>query len=465
MSVSADRLRLLRRQAGQADVPAPVKDGDGDALHDASAVDAKAADTAPVGELAQPASGADTQGALPAPGHAPGVSAERLRLLRRQVGGLTPAARNDDAVMPTRAQRAAVSSTASPAARLPLRENAAAGHGAAAGGPDAARDASVFAWVEHDVRHKPALPSNGDVDAISAVAADRARHCPTARSTTTAAPAAMSLAHPAQRRTDIAGLRKMIGLRERAVSAHAPVRAPSSDRFLPGNEIAPGLHLIQAFLPQAIPTQALSLAFAKRDDAVDPMDLLFFDTETTGLAGGTGTRAFMIGVADWVVDAAQGSGLRVRQLMMSTMAAESAMLDLFRTWLTPRTVLSSYNGRCYDAPLLKTRYRLARRGDPISALDHVDLLFPTRRRYRGTWENCKLSTIERQLLRVVREDDLPGSEAPAAWLSYLRGGSARNLRRVAEHNHQDVVTLSLLMQRLVAVDAQERNALTLACTP
>ncbi|WP_017163426.1 ribonuclease H-like domain-containing protein, partial [Xanthomonas phaseoli] len=327
-----------------------------------------------------------------------------------------------------------------------------------------ARDASVFAWVEHDVRHKPALPSNGDGDAISAVTADRARHCPTARSTTTAALAAMSPAHPAQRRTDIAGLRKMIGLRERAVLAHAPVRALSTDRFLPGNEIAPGLHLIQAFLPQAIPTQALSLAFAKRDDAVDPMDLLFFDTETTGLAGGTGTRAFMIGVADWVIDAAQGSGLRVRQLMMSTMAAESAMLDLFGTWLTPRTVLSSYNGRCYDAPLLKTRYRLARRGDPISALDHVDLLFPTRRRYRGTWENCKLSTIERQLLRVVREDDLPGSEAPAAWLSYLRGGSARNLRRVAEHNHQDVVTLSLLMQRLVAVDAQEREVIPLLKT-
>ncbi|KGE51352.1 ribonuclease H-like domain-containing protein [Xanthomonas axonopodis pv. vasculorum] len=478
MSVSADRLRLLRRQAGHAEVRAPVKADDGDALHGTAAVDAKAADAALTGELAQPASGADTQGTSPASGHAPAVSAERLRLLRRQVGGLTPAARKDDAVMPTRAQRAAVSSVASPSARLPLRENAAAGHGAAAGGPNAARaapsltrralqspmpapparDASVFAWVEHDVRHKPALPLDVDVDAISAVDADSARHWPTVRSTTTASPAAMSPAHPARRRTDIAGLRKMIGLRERAVSAHTPVRAPSTDRSLPGNEIAPGLHLIQAFLPQSIPTQALSLAFAKRDDAVDPMDLLFFDTETTGLAGGTGTRAFMIGVADWVVDAVQGSGLRVRQLMMSTMAAESAMLDLLRTWLTPRIVLSSYNGRCYDAPLLKTRYRLSRRGDPISALDHVDLLFPTRRRYRGTWENCKLSTIERQLLRVVREDDLPGSEAPAAWLSYLRGGSARNLRRVVAHNHQDVVTLSLLMQRLVAVDAQERNA-------
>ncbi|MGD3044301.1 ribonuclease H-like domain-containing protein [Xanthomonas oryzae] len=429
--------------------------------------------------------------ATPAPASAPGVSAQRLRLLRRQIGGLTPAARKDDAAMPTRAQRATVSSAASPVARSPSRDNAAARNGAMPSHPHdvraqavasaltrralqspipapPARDASVFAWVEHDVRHKPALSSavdvDVDVDAIIAADADSASHSLTAPSTTAPSTATPTVP-PVQRRTDIAGLRKMIGLRERAVSAHTPIRAPSTDRYLPGNEIAPGLHLIETLLPQAIPCEALSLAFAKRDDAVDPMDLLFFDTETTGLAGGTGTRAFMIGVADWYVDAVQGSGLRVRQLMMSTMAAESAMLDLFRTWLTPRTVLSSYNGRCYDAPLLKTRYRLARRGDPIAALDHVDLLFPTRRRYRGTWENCKLSTIERQLLRVVREDDLPGSEAPAAWLSYLRGGSARNLRRVAEHNHQDVVTLSLLMQRLVAVEAEERHALTLARTP
>lgn len=426
-----------------------------------------------------------------AAGNTTGVSAERLRLLRRQVGGMTPAPRKDAAAVPPRAQRQAVAGggvatsgatarrSADHAARArpsSMRDNGALSPDANAGtrsahvmrptrtsgassmdaaqqqtspsgmmrralhppGAPPARDASVFAWVEHDVRHKPAVTP-------SAVAAPA---LPTVQ-TSAAAPAM-------QRRADIGALRKMIGVRERAVSATMPVRAPSLDRHLPGDEIAPGLHLIQAFLPQAIPREALSLAFAKREDAVEPEHLLFFDTETTGLAGGTGTRAFMIGVADWRVDATRGSGLRVRQLMMSTMAAESAMLDLFRSWLTPQTVLSSYNGRCYDAPLLKTRYRLARRGDPISALDHVDLLFPTRRRYRGTWENCKLSTIERQLLRVVREDDLPGSEAPAAWLSYLRGGSARNLRRVADHNHQDVVTLSLLMQRLVEVEAEAR---------
>lgn len=211
------------------------------------------------------------------------------------------------------------------------------------------------------------------------------------------------------------------------------------------------------------PDYYLPLAFAKRHgESVDPRHLLFFDTETTGLAGGTGTRAFMIGAADWHIDSRHGDGLRVRQLLMTTMAAESAMLDAFSSWLDEKpTVLSSYNGRCYDSPLLKTRYRLARKDDPITPLDHVDLLFPTRRRYRGTWENCRLATIERELLRIVREDDLPGSEAPAAWLNYLRGGSARNLRRVCAHNHQDVVTLALLMMRLVEVEEAGEEVLAM----
>nr|WP_246432163.1 ribonuclease H-like domain-containing protein [Xanthomonas theicola] len=299
--------------------------------------------------------------------------------------------------------------------------------------------------------------------------ADAVPH-PAPRTPTPARPGAAAVAvappiaiEPFDRRgADVAALRRLLGLRERAVApAAAPRRPQSADRHLPGVEIAPGLHLIEAFLPQTIPAAALSLAFARREDAVQPSDLLFFDTETTGLAGGTGTRAFMIGAADWSVHPGDGPGLRIRQLLMATMGAEKAMLEAFRAWLAPTTVLSSYNGRCYDAPLLKTRYRLARSPDPLSALDHVDLLHPTRRRYRGAWENCRLATIERQLLRIVREDDLPGSEAPAVWLNYLRGGSARNLRRVAAHNHQDVVTLALLLQRLVAAEAEEREVLPL----
>lgn len=256
----------------------------------------------------------------------------------------------------------------------------------------------------------------------------------------------------------IESLRRLLGVRERKPGGWQPSLRGPVDRSLPGEEIAPGLRLIESWLPFAAPAEALPLTFAKRDDAVDPRDLLFFDTETTGLAGGTGTRAFQIGAADWHRHPAHGDGLRVRQLLITTLAAEPLMLRTFAGWLAPATVLSSYNGRCYDSPLLKTRYRLARLPCPISPLDHVDLLFPTRRRYRGVWENCRLATIERELLKIIREDDLPGSEAPAAWLSYLRGGSSSLLRRVCAHNHQDVVTLARLMLRLVAAQTRDDQA-------
>ena len=246
---------------------------------------------------------------------------------------------------------------------------------------------------------------------------------------------------------DAAALRRLLGTRTRS---RVTTAIDDGDRELPGEEIAPGLRLIAGHLAFEPPALPLPLAFARRDDAVAPSRLLFFDTETTGLAGGTGTRAFQIGAADWHHDPVRGPGLRVRQLLITTMAAEAAMLHAFAGWLRADTLLCSYNGRCYDAPLLKARYRLARIADPIAPLDHLDLLFPTRRFHKGRWADCRLATIERELLGIVREDDLPGAQAPAAWLSYLRGGSAARLRRVCAHNHQDVVTLARLLLSLAA---------------
>jgi uncharacterized protein YprB with RNaseH-like and TPR domain len=261
-----------------------------------------------------------------------------------------------------------------------------------------------------------------------------------------APPAARTFApRPAQ--ASIEQLRQLLRIRAPAPPLH-PV---STDRALPGVEIAPGLHLREARVADDVVPDTFCGAF-DRKDALAASHMLFFDTETTGLAGGTGTRAFMIGAADW-----HDGVLRIRQLTMRTMSAEGAMLDVFRGWLSPDTTLVSYNGKCYDAPLLATRYRLARQPNPLAGLAHVDLLYPTRRRYRGVYENCRLSTIERQVLRIVREDDLPGSEAPAAWLSFLRGGSAQNLRRVLAHNHQDVVSLSRLLRHLSALTAQLAN--------
>ena len=258
---------------------------------------------------------------------------------------------------------------------------------------------------------------------------------------------------------NVGDLQRLLATRQR-VQATAPpsIHNASYRRDLPGKEIAPGLWLQQAHVPMAIPAAPLPLDFARRPEAtVEAARLLFFDTETTGLAGGTGTRAFMIGAADWHHDPVHGPGLRVRQLLMATLGAESPMLQTFAGWLQSDTVLSSFNGRSYDAPLLKTRYRLARLPEPLSACDHIDLLHPSRRRWKGLWENCRLGTIERNVLGIVREDDLPGSQAPGAWLDYLRGGSSDLLHRVAAHNHQDVVTLALLLQQLASVPASLPN--------
>lgn len=250
---------------------------------------------------------------------------------------------------------------------------------------------------------------------------------------------------------DLHQLRRLLRVRARPQAAPA-----GGDRQLPGEQIAPGLYLVEEHLPDDALPEAFDGTF-DRGDAIDPHDLLFFDTETTGLAGGTGTRAFMVGVSDWH----QGH-LRIRQLTIASISAEAAMLDALAGWVHPRSVLCSYNGKCYDAPLLATRYRLARRAHPLAGLRHVDLLYPTRRRYRGVYENCRLATIERQVLKVVREDDLPGSEAPAAWLGYLRGGGSGLLRRVLAHNRQDVISLSRLLRHLAAVEPLE--ALVAAAT-
>lgn len=258
-----------------------------------------------------------------------------------------------------------------------------------------------------------------------------------------AAAALPSAAMPVARAVaELARLRRLLDLRPARSLAPRTAPAPEPEPPLSGDCIAPGLYAIERRYA-AVATAPLLPPRWCDGAPVARERFLCFDTETTGLAGGSGTRAFMIGAADW-----HGGELRVRQLYLTAMAGEAAMLDAFAAWLRPDTVLVSYNGRSYDAPLLATRYRLQRLADPLRGLAHVDLLHPVRRVYRGRWENCRLATIERNVLRIVRDDDLPGSEAPAAWRSYLRAGKTTDLLRVLEHNRQDVATLARLLEHM-----------------
>jgi uncharacterized protein YprB with RNaseH-like and TPR domain len=248
---------------------------------------------------------------------------------------------------------------------------------------------------------------------------------------------------------------QLLGIRQRAQGVPATPRRKASvePTSPPGQTIAPGLQLCETSSAWPPEPPAFHAAFARVDEMIAPERLVLFDTETTGLAGGTGTRAFMIGVGDW-----HEGRFRERQLLITTLAGEAAMLDCFASWLRPDSVLVSYNGKSYDSPLLKTRFRLHQRSCPLEGLAHIDLLHPVRRRWRGAWENCRLATAERQLLQVVREDDLPGSEAPAAWLGYLRGGSAQPLHRVARHNSQDLRSLGGILHRFATPDEANTQA-------
>jgi hypothetical protein len=210
-----------------------------------------------------------------------------------------------------------------------------------------------------------------------------------------------------------------------------------------GSEIAPGLFEHVERLPLEPPPPWLRLP----DVAAQllPTDaLLHFDTETTGLAGGAGTRAFMLGFARW-----NAGGLELRQLWITRLGAEAPMLERFAQWLTECAAqLVSYNGRSFDAPLLAARYRLCRMPDPLRGLPHHDLLHAVRRRFRGEWPNCRLVEAEQRLLGVERIDDLPGAQAPAAFLSALRGQDTAPLLRVQAHHRQDLISLAGLLPRL-----------------
>ncbi len=173
--------------------------------------------------------------------------------------------------------------------------------------------------------------------------------------------------------------------------------------------------------------------------AHDPHRWVFLDTETTGLAGGTGTCAFLIGVGTIEPD-----GFRVRLFFMRDYNEEAAMLYALAEFLQFYDVLVTYNGKSYDAPLIETRYRLQRRHTPLDRMHHLDLLHGARSLFKLRMENCRLMNLEYELLGLEREGDLPGELIPYYYFEYLRTKQAFKLVPLFHHNVMDIVSLACL---------------------
>jgi hypothetical protein len=175
---------------------------------------------------------------------------------------------------------------------------------------------------------------------------------------------------------------------------------------------------------------------------------VYIDTETTGLSGGSGTLAFLIGSA-----VVEDGAIELKQYLLTRFSGETAALAAFADTLKPADRLVSYNGKSYDLPLLIARCRMQGLAHPFAGLPHLDLLHPVRRLFARRWPDCRLQTLENRLLGFSRVGDLPGSEAPAAWFHYLRGGHGGPLVKVVEHNRQDILSLAAAHRALAhAID-------------
>ncbi len=170
-----------------------------------------------------------------------------------------------------------------------------------------------------------------------------------------------------------------------------------------------------------------------------PSRWAFLDTETTGLAGGSGTYAFLIGVGRIAED-----GFRVRQFFMRDYGEERSLLDALSRHLDSFDTLVTYNGKTYDVPLLETRYRMSRFRPPFSRMGHLDLLYGARRLWKLRFDSCRLVELEHQIFGIEREGDIPGEMIPYVFFEYLRKREAGRLVPIFHHNAIDILSLACL---------------------
>jgi len=167
----------------------------------------------------------------------------------------------------------------------------------------------------------------------------------------------------------------------------------------------------------------------------------FLDTETSGLAGGSGTYAFLVGIGKF-----SESGFSLAQFFLRDPLEESALLLAVEEFIAPCQAMVTFNGKSFDIPLLNARYTMQGWQSPFRSLAHVDLLHLARRLWRDRLPSRTLSSLEAQILGTERSDEeIPGWMIPQMYFDYLRDGDARPMKRVFYHNAMDVLSMAALL--------------------
>jgi uncharacterized protein YprB with RNaseH-like and TPR domain len=200
-----------------------------------------------------------------------------------------------------------------------------------------------------------------------------------------------------------------------------------------------GHHALTDLLTQP-PEAAAHLARDERLADVAVHRIAFVDTETTGLAGGTGTYAFLVGVGLF-----EAQRFTIHQFFMRDYHEEPAQIQALGELLDDMEAVVSFNGKSFDLPLLETRFIMTRHAPRLVGAPHLDLLPAARRLWKYRLDSCALSTLEIEVLGVQRtQSDVPGWLIPSLYMEYARSGDAREMPRIFYHNAQDILSLVTL---------------------
>ncbi|MBN2549622.1 MAG: ribonuclease H-like domain-containing protein [Anaerolineales bacterium] len=229
------------------------------------------------------------------------------------------------------------------------------------------------------------------------------------------------------------------------VLAGSTCHTPLGDTFLVEKRYPVGQPHGRATIKVDAPLNGLARwAGDARISDLNPQSFAFLDTETTGLSGGSGTYAFLIGVARF-----EGDELHLAQFFMRDPMEEAAQLAAFEEFIAPCQAIVSFNGKSFDVPLLLTRFVTQGWQPPFAQLSHLDLLHLARRLWRDRLPSRTLSNLEWQILGALRsEEDVPGWMIPSLYFDYLHSGDATRLKSVFYHNAMDVVSLAALLNHM-----------------
>jgi uncharacterized protein YprB with RNaseH-like and TPR domain len=197
------------------------------------------------------------------------------------------------------------------------------------------------------------------------------------------------------------------------------------------------------------------LGFLSREAAFEGLDLssaVFLDLETTGLAGGTGTIPFLVGLAYY-----RDERFKVTQFFLNEMAEEGRLVRELGQFVLDMGFKSivTYNGKAFDLPLVETRFALHRMPCPLRGLPHLDFLFSARSLWKHKYDSCRLSHLAQQIVQAARSEDIPGAEIPLRYFQYIRSGDFSLIDPILYHNQEDL--LSLLGVVVAGAVLVERN--------